>query len=64
MNATQLSFSFSGLGVTDFNDPTLRAEYDKVLEELDKKWQPRIDALNDSERLTAEDFALRITPCD
>lgn len=64
MNTTQLSFPFSGLGVTDFNDPILRAKFDAALEELDRKMQPHIDALRDSERLTAEDYALRITPCE
>lgn len=63
-NATQLLFPFSGPGVTDFNDPTLQEDFDKTLEELDKKLQPRIDAFRDSEHLTEADYALRITPCD
>lgn len=64
MNAIQLSFPFSGPGVSDFNDPSLRADFDVVLEELDRKYQPHIDAFRDSECLTEKDYALRITPCD
>lgn len=42
------------------DDPVLRARYDEELERLDKLFAPRIKAIQDSERLTAEDLNLII----
>ena len=61
---TQLTFPFTTPGAIDFDDPTLRADFDAGLKELDRKLQPRIDALRESERLTAEDYAVTILPID
>lgn len=57
---TQLTFPFTTPGAIDYDDPALRAKYDEVLAELDRKLQPRIDALRESERLTEKDFAMVI----
>lgn len=37
-----------------------QAKYDKARRELDAKYAPRLKALRDSERLTGDDFAIRI----
>ncbi len=56
----QLSFPFYEPNVTDFSDPKLCAEFDKALAELDEKLRPRIEAFEESERLTEKDFQMVI----
>lgn len=56
----QLSFPFFGPGMTDFDDPELQQEFDKVLAELDAKWEPYLERFRESERLTEDDFNLMI----
>lgn len=41
-----------------------RDEFDKVLDELDLKFAPWIEAIRKSEQLTAEDMQLRINARD
>ncbi len=57
---TQMTFPFVEPGVVDFNAPELLAEYDEVLAQLDEKLRPRIEAFQESERLTEKDFSLII----
>src|SRR6185503_18469078 len=37
-----------------------REDYDRVLEELDKKFEPRLKAIRESERITADDLRIVI----
>lgn len=48
------------VGVTIDQPKKKREEYDKVLDELDKKLEPRIKAFRDSERITEEDLKIVI----
>lgn len=41
-----------------------RKEFDKILDDLDKKFAPWIKAIQDSERLTAEDMQIRFNARD
>jgi len=44
----------------DLSDPEVRAEYERIREKIRKQLQPVIDAIHDSQRLTAADYAVTI----
>jgi hypothetical protein len=44
----------------DLRDGNARAEFEKILTAVDKKFKPVTDAIRDSQRLSKEDFSIRI----
>ncbi len=46
------------------DDQAARAEFDRGLQELDNELQPVTDALDASERLSEDDWAIRINARD
>lgn len=44
----------------DLKNPKHRAELERIFRRLDKKFKPIVDAIRDSQRITAEDLATRV----
>ena len=44
----------------DLTDPKARAEFERILAEVSKKTQFIVDAIRDSQRITAKDLAVTI----
>jgi hypothetical protein len=44
----------------DLKDPKARAEYERILKEVQAKSQPIVDAIRESQRITAADLAVTV----
>lgn len=44
----------------DLKDPIARARYERILKRVQKKLKPIVDAVRDSQRITAKDLAVTV----